>query len=91
MTRDLLEKILADRSEFTRDGDAFSANEDTAVDLLYATGSAPVPISRISRIEVGAAYLTLDAESASYCVAYEHVVGLKLTHRKESSRTGFLR
>lgn len=90
MTSDLLQTILSDRDEFDQKDGAYVTDADTSVEVIYSTGSAPVQITKVSAIALNGEYVTVDTDASTYCLAYDDIVGLKITRRKEAvPRAGF--
>ena len=92
MNSDLLTAMLKAASCGTHKKSVFTVNEGAQVSVLLNAGSGgPVPISRVGRISLGDAFVTLETKEDTYLLPYDLLVGVKLsdTSDKQSQRTGF--
>lgn len=94
MTRDLFEAMLAARSEFTATDAKWQVEDKTRASvLLQAASGGPVPLTRVTSIELSDAFATIETEDAVYCLPLAHLAGLKVDRRATAgpARTGFRR
>lgn len=94
MTRELLEEMLGSRDELTAQGDAYAAPEEAGLDLLLSSQSGgPAAVRKVSQVQLGAGFVTVETEEGIWCVAYEDIAGIRLKPRGKDapkSRTGYL-
>lgn len=92
MTRDLLNTILADRTETFEPakGAIIACKEAAEVQVIIATGGAPTPIPKVRELQLADGYLVVHTRTDSYYLTYESVLAIKVTHSKgDVPRTGF--
>lgn len=91
MTDALLRAMLTARPEIKADGDAFTVQDDATVELLLATQSGHMPLSKVTRVVLGE-FVTVSTQDADYLLPLTRIAGLKVSTRaKDETRTGFRR
>lgn len=94
MSPETLEKILIERFDAAREGDAIIIPDGTRVTLLLVAGEALMPVTRVREVSFSAGYLALTTEEQRYFIDAVHVLGVRQEDyqaRSQDSRPGFHR
>lgn len=88
--QDLLAAMLADQDGASADGDVWTLDGEVDV-LLKGEAGAPMPLRKVRKIQVGAAYLTLETDELVWRLPYSVVMGIRghFERPKKGNRTGF--
>ena len=92
MRRAVVEEILANLEQVTRDGTRVIVPEGLRVELLCALKDDVLVLGPVKDARFGEAYLTVVTENETYFVDYDHVFAVRTKGKAQGrpvGRTGF--